>query len=141
MLTLFALGVVFIGLLILGIPIAFALGISSVVGLLVMGKPLVTFSISMVQGIESWVLLAIPSFIFSGIVMERCGISYRLIDFARSMVGWIRGGLGMTTVVGEVLFSGVSGSTIADVSAIASLMAPPMTKAGYKPEHTASIIA
>jgi C4-dicarboxylate transporter DctM subunit len=129
MLTLFALGVVFIGLLILGIPIAFALGISSVVGLLVMGKPLVTFSISMVQGIESWVLLAIPSFIFSGIVMERCGISYRLIDFARSMVGWIRGGLGMTTVVGEVLFSGVSGSTIADVSAIASLMAPPMTKA------------
>lgn len=141
MLTLFALGIVFVGLLILGIPIAFALGISSVVGLLIMGKPLATFSISIFQGIESWVLLAVPSFIFSGIVMERCGISYRLIDFARSMVGWIRGGLGMTTVVGEVLFSGISGSTIADVSAIASLMAPPMTKAGYKPEHTASVIA
>jgi tripartite ATP-independent transporter DctM subunit len=141
MFTLIILGVAFILLLILGIPIAFALGISSIIGLTVMGKPLVTFSISIFQGIESWVLLAVPSFIFAGVLMERCGISYRLIDFARSLVGWVRGGLGMTTVVGEILFSGISGSTIADVSAIASLMAPPMVKAGYKPEHTASIIA
>lgn len=141
MLTLIILGVSFILLLILGIPIAFALGISGIIGLIIMGKPLVTFSISIFQGIESWVLLAVPSFIFAGVLMERCGISYRLIDFARSLVGWIRGGLGMTTVIGEILFSGISGSTIADVSAIASLMAPPMVKAGYKPEHTASIIA
>ena len=141
MFTLLALGLAFVGLLILGLPIAFSLGLSGLVGLLVMGKPLSTFLISIFQGIESWVLLAVPCFIFAGLVMERCGISYNLIEFARSMVGWIRGGLGLTTVLGEVLFSGVSGSTIADVSAIGSLMAPPMTKAGYKPEHTASIIA
>jgi C4-dicarboxylate transporter, DctM subunit len=141
MLSLSVLGVIFLLFLIMGIPIAFALGLSSAVGLLIMGKPLSTVAISIFQGIESWVLLAIPSFIFAGILFERCGVSYRLIDFSRSMVGWIRGGLGMTTVVGEIMFSGVSGSTVADVSAIGAMMAPPMLKAGYKPEHTVSIIA
>lgn len=141
MFSLIFLGFVFFLLMLLGIPIAFSLGLSSVAGLLIMGKPLATVAISIFQGIESWVLLAIPSFIFAGVLMEKCGISYGLIDFARSLVGWIRGGLGMTTVVGEILFSGVSGSTVADVSAIGSMMAPPMLKAGYKPEHTASVIA
>ncbi len=141
MFVLMLLGFVFVLLLILGVPIAFSLGLSSVIGLLIMGKPLATVIISIFQGIETWVLLAIPSFIFAGVLMERCGISYRLIDFARSMVGWIRGGLGMTTVVGEILFSGVSGSTMADVSAISTMMAPPMVKAGYQKEHIASIIA
>lgn len=141
MLVLIVLGVVFILLLILGLPIAFALGISSVFGLWIMGKPLSVFPISIFQGIESWVLLAVPSFIFAGSLMERCGISYRLIDFSRALIGWVRGGLGMTTVVGEILFSGISGSTIADVSAIASVMAPPMVKAGYAGHHTAAIIA
>lgn len=141
MFVLMFLGLLFVSLLILGVPIAFSLGLSSVIGLLIMGKPLATVIISIFQGIETWVLLAIPSFIFAGVLMERCDISYRLIDFARSMVGWIRGGLGMTTIVGEILFSGVSGSTMADVSAISTMMAPPMVKAGYKKEHTASIIA
>ena len=141
MITLAVLGAVFVLLLILGVPIAFSLAASSTLGLWLMGKPLATFSIAVFQGMESWVLLAVPSFIFAGAVMERCGISYGLIDFARSLVGWVRGGLGMTTIAGEILFSGISGSTIADVSAIASIMGPPMVKAGYKPEHTASIIA
>jgi tripartite ATP-independent transporter DctM subunit len=144
MLSLATLGIIFLiflVFLVMGIPIAFSLGLSSVAGLLLMDRPLSTVAISIFHGIESWVLLAIPSFIFAGILMERCGVSYRLIDFARSMVGWVRGGLGMTTVVGELMFSGVSGSTVADVSAIGSMMAPPMLKAGYKPEHTVSIIA
>ena len=141
MLSLAVLGIIFLLFLVMGIPITFSLGLSSAAGLLIMDRPLSTVAISIFQGIESWVLLAIPSFIFAGILMERCGVSYRLIDFARSMVGWIRGGLGMTTVVGEIMFSGVSGSTVADVSAIGAMMAPPMLKAGYKPEHTVSIIA
>ncbi|HYB20815.1 MAG TPA: TRAP transporter large permease, partial [Thermodesulfobacteriota bacterium] len=141
MLSLSLLGIVFVLLMLLGIPITFSLGLSSVAGLWIMEKPLATVPIAIFQGIESWVLLAIPSFIFAGILMERCRISYQLIDLARSMVGWIRGGLGMTTVVGEILFSGVSGSTVADVSAIGSMMAPPMIQGGYKAEHTASIIA
>jgi len=139
--TLTVLGAVFVLLLILGVPIAFSLAASSTLGLWLMGKPLATFSIAVFQGMESWVLLAVPSFIFAGAVMERCGISYGLVDFARSLVGWVRGGLGMTTIAGEILFSGISGSTIADVSAIASIMGPPMIKAGYQPAHTASIIA
>ena len=141
MITLTVLGAVFVLLLILGVPIAFSLAASSTLGLWLMGKPLATFSIAVFQGMESWVLLAVPSFIFAGAVMERCGISYGLVDFARSLVGWVRGGLGMTTIAGEILFSGISGSTIADVSAIASIMGPPMIKAGYQPAHTASIIA
>ncbi len=141
MISLSFLGIIFILLLLLGVPITFSLGLSSVAGLWIMGKPMATVPITIFQGIESWVLLAIPSFIFAGILMERCRISYQLIDLARSMVGWIRGGLGMTTVVGEILFSGVSGSTVADVSAIGSMMAPPMLKGGYKAEHIASIIA
>lgn len=141
MITLAVLGAVFVLLLILGVPIAFSLAASSTLGLWLMGKPLATFSIAVFQGMESWVLLAVPSFIFAGAVMERCGISYGLVDFARSLVGWVRGGLGMTTIAGEILFSGISGSTIADVSAIASIMGPPMIKAGYQPAHTASIIA
>jgi C4-dicarboxylate transporter, DctM subunit len=139
--TLAVLGAVFVLLLILGVPIAFSLAASSTLGLWLMGKPLATFSIAVFQGMESWVLLAVPSFIFAGAVMERCGISYGLVDFARSLVGWVRGGLGMTTIAGEILFSGISGSTIADVSAIASIMGPPMVKAGYQPAHTAAIIA
>lgn len=68
-------------------------------------------------------------------------MSYQLVDLSRSLVGWMRGGLGMTTVAAEYLFSGVSGSSIADVSAIGSMLTPPMLKAGYKPEHAVSIVA
>ncbi|HEX2170916.1 MAG TPA: TRAP transporter large permease, partial [Dehalococcoidia bacterium] len=96
---------------------------------------------SMIAGAESFVLLAIPSFVFAGTLMERCGMSYRLIDLSRAMVGWMRGGLGMTTVAAEYLFSGISGSSIADVSAIGAMVTPPMQKAGYKPEQAVSIVA
>lgn len=138
---LLTLAVVFIVLLIIGLPVAFALALSGLVGLIVGGFPLSKLPSSMLAGAESWVLLAIPTFVFAGYLMERCGVSYRLVDLARAIVGWIRGGLGMTVVGAEYMFSGVSGSTIADVSAIGSMMTPPMIKAGYKPEHAVSIVA
>jgi C4-dicarboxylate transporter DctM subunit len=96
---------------------------------------------SIIGGADSFVLLAIPSFIFAGNLMERCGLSYQLVDLARSLVGWMKGGLGMTTVAAEYLFSGISGSSIADVSAIGAMLTPPMLKAGYKPEQAVSIVA
>jgi C4-dicarboxylate transporter DctM subunit len=96
---------------------------------------------SIIGGADSFVLLAIPSFIFAGTLMERCGMSYQLVDLARSLVGWMKGGLGMTTVAAEYLFSGISGSSIADVSAIGAMLTPPMLKAGYKPEQAVSIVA
>jgi len=139
--VLLSLAVVFIALLIIGLPIVFALALSGFVGLIVGGFPLSKLPSSMLAGAESWVLLAIPTFVFAGNLMERCGVSYRLVNLARAIVGWIRGGLGMTVVGAEYMFSGVSGSTIADVSAIGSMLTPPMIKGGYKPEHAVSIVA
>lgn len=131
----------FILLVLLGLPVVFALALSGVLGLLLGNFELSKLPSSMIAGADSFVLLAIPSFVFAGTLMERCGMSDRLVDLARTLVGGMRGGLGMTTVAAEYLFSGVSGSSVADVSAIGSMLTPPMLKAGYKPEHAVSIVA
>src|SRR5439155_796242 len=83
----------------------------------------------------------IPLFILAGALMETGGIAVRLVVFAQALVGWIRGGLAMAVVIAEYIFSGISGSTIADVSAIGSTMIPPMTRAGYRPEQAVSVVA
>ena len=93
------------------------------------------------QGVDSFVLLAIPLFILAGALMETGGIAIRLVRFAQSLVGWVRGGLAMAVVIAEYIFSGISGSTIADVSAIGSTMIAPMTRAGYTPEEAVSVVA
>src|ERR687887_1433878 len=133
--------VTFIVLTLVSMPIVFALGIAGFAGLLVGDFSLQKLPSSLVAGSQSWVLLAIPTFIFAGNLMERCGMSYALVDLARGLVGWVRGGLGMSVVLAEYFFSGISGSTIADVSAIGSMLTPPMLRAGYKPEHAVSLVA
>ena len=133
--------VTFVVLTILSLPIVFALGIAGFAGLLVGDFSLQKLPSSLVAGSQSWVLLAIPTFIFAGNLMERCGMSYALVDLARALIGWVRGGLGMSVVLAEYFFSGISGSTIADVSAIGSMLTPPMLRAGYKPEHAVSLVA
>jgi C4-dicarboxylate transporter, DctM subunit len=136
-----AVGVSFIVLAALSMPIVFALGLSGFLGLLIGNFSLQKLPSSLVAGTQHWVLLAIPTFVFAGNLMERCGMSYALVDLARVLVGWVRGGLGMSVVLAEYFFSGISGSTIADVSAIGSMMTPPMLRAGYKPEHAVSLVA
>jgi len=133
--------VTFIALTILSLPIVFALGIAGFAGLLVGDFSLTKLPSSLVAGSQSWVLLAIPTFVFAGNLMERCGMSYALVDLARALIGWVRGGLGMSVVLAEYFFSGISGSTIADVSAIGSMLTPPMLRAGYKVEHAVSLVA
>lgn len=133
--------VTFVVLTVLSLPIVFALGIAGFAGLLVGDFSLTKLPSSLVAGSQSWVLLAIPTFIFAGNLMERCGMSYALVDLARALIGWVRGGLGMSVVLAEYFFSGISGSTIADVSAIGSMLTPPMLRAGYKPEHAVSLVA
>jgi C4-dicarboxylate transporter DctM subunit len=128
-------------LTILSLPIVFALGIAGFAGLVVGDFSLQKLPSSLVAGSQSWVLLAIPTFVFAGNLMERCGMSYALVDLARAMIGWVRGGLGLSVVLAEYFFSGISGSTIADVSAIGSMLTPPMLRAGYKPEHAVSLVA
>jgi tripartite ATP-independent transporter DctM subunit len=133
--------VVFVVLALLSMPIVFALGLSGFVALLIGGFSLQKLPSSLVSGSQGWVLLAIPTFVFAGNLMERCGMSYALVSLARALVGWVRGGLGMSVVLAEYFFSGISGSTIADVSAIGAMLTPPMLRAGYRPEHAASLVA
>jgi len=133
--------ITFIVLVALSTPIVFALGLSGMVGLVLGNFSLQKLPSALVAGSQSWVLLAVPTFVFAGSLMERCGMSYALVNLARGLVGWVRGGLGMSVVLAEYFFSGISGSTIADVSAIGSMLTPPMLRAGYRPEHAASLVA
>jgi C4-dicarboxylate transporter, DctM subunit len=131
----------FVVLTALSLPIVFSLGLAGFAGLVAGNFSLQKLPSSLVAGSQSWVLLAIPTFVFAGSLMERCGMSYALVALARALVGRIRGGLGMSVVLAEYFFSGISGSTIADVSAIGAMLTPPMLRAGYKREHAVSLVA
>ena len=132
---------VFMLLLVLGVPVAFAIGAAGLAGLAWSGEfPLIIIAQQVYQSVDSFVLLAIPLFIFAGMLMETGGIAIRLVHLAQALVGWIRGGLAMAVVIAEYI-SGVSGSTIADVSAIGATMIPPMKRAGYRPGQAVSIVA
>ena len=124
------------------VPIAFALAIISLAGILIFQPhvPLTIVTSKMFGSIDSFTLLAIPFFILAGELMEIGGISNQLVELARRLVGHIRGGLGHVTVVGEIFFSGISGSTTADAAAMGSLMVPMMVKGGYSPERAAAIV-
>src|SRR6266480_14893 len=136
-----ATAIVFVAFVALSMPIVFALGIAGIVGLALGGFPLQMLPSSLVSGSQNWVLLAIPAFIFAGTLMERCGMSHALVDLARALVGWLRGGLGMSVIVVSYFFSDICGSKMAEVSALSSTLMPPLTRAGYKPADSASLIA
>lgn len=129
-LTLFALVTL---LMVVGMPVALAMGLSAFVVVLLKGdiNPIVMAQ-RMFVGVDSLPLLAIPYFILAGALMEMGGISLRLVRFASTLVGHIRGGLGMVAVVASMIFAGISGSAAADTSAIGSIMMPAMIRRGYK---------
>jgi len=132
----------FVVLLLLGIPVAFVIGVAGFIGLWWSGEyPLTVIVKQTFEGVDSFVLLAIPLFILAGAFMETGGIAVRLVRLAQVLVGWIRGGLSMAVVVAEYIFSGISGSTVADVSAIGSTMIPPMLRAGYRPEQAVAVVS
>jgi tripartite ATP-independent transporter DctM subunit len=126
----------------LGVPLAFTLALTSLTYLLgIGGVNLIILPIKILGGVDSFVLLAIPLFIVAGALMESGGISERIVDLAMAIVGRVRGGLAMVAVVAEILFSGISGSTAADISAISSLLVPSMRKAGYSGPEAVSVVA
>jgi len=126
----------------LGLPLAFTLALTSATYLVgIGGVSLTILPIKLLGGVDSFVLLAIPLFILAGALMESGSISERIVDLAMAIVGRVRGGLAMVVVVAEVLFSGISGSTAADVSAISSLLVPSMRKAGYSGGEAVSVVA
>jgi tripartite ATP-independent transporter DctM subunit len=132
----------FVVMVLLTAPVAFALGVAAAIGLLASGSaPLFVVPQRIFEGADSFVLLAIPLFILAGALMETGGISQRLVNLAKALVGHVRGGLGMVVVVSEGLFSGISGSTVADVSAIGSLMVPALRRAGFRPDQAVAIVS
>jgi tripartite ATP-independent transporter DctM subunit len=131
----------FLVLMALSMPIVFSLGFAAVMGLLVSGYPLQTLASTAIGSSQSWVLLAVPSFIFAGLLMERCGLSNALVELARALVGWLRGGLGMSVIMTSYFFSDICGSIMAEVSTISTTMISPLRRAGYRAEHAASLIA
>lgn len=133
--------ITFLGLLILSLPIVFCLGAAAVVGLVSAGLPLQQIGSTLITASQSWVLLAIPSFVFAGSLMERAGMSTALVELARALVGWLRGGLGMSVIVVSYFFSDICGSKMAEVSALGSALMPSLKKAGYRAEDGASLIA
>ncbi|MEW6185921.1 MAG: TRAP transporter large permease [Thermodesulfobacteriota bacterium] len=135
------LSLTFIFLIALNLPIAFSMGLSSILGLLVKGDiPLIIVPQKIFTGSDSFPLLAIPFFILAGMLMDTGGISLRLVRLAQAMVGHFRNGLGMVCVVSEIFFSGISGSTAADTAAVGSILIPAMNQAGYKPAHSTAIV-
>lgn len=133
--------VVFSVFLILGVPTVFSMGIALIPAVLIAKVPFNMIIQKIVMGCESFVLLAIPLFIYAGVIMDHTGITGNLVNLAKALVGFVRGGLGMSVIVGEMFFSGISGSTAADVSAIGALLLPSLDKAGYPKKYSISLVS
>lgn len=113
------------------VPIAFAIGISSILTTAYLGLPLMQIAQLMVKGVNVFTLMAVPFFIVAGEIMGAGGISNRLIKLADAMVGWLRGGLAMVNCLDSMFFGGISGSSTADTAALGSIIIPMMKEQGY----------
>jgi tripartite ATP-independent transporter DctM subunit len=133
------LAVSFTVLLLMGVPVAFAIGLSSVVTIIAADLPVAIVFQKMVGGMQVFSFLAIPFFVFAGELMLYGGIAERIVRFANSLVGHVRGGLGMSNVLGCTLFGGIVGSPVADVSAMGSTMIPLMKKEGYDADYAVNV--
>ncbi|MBZ7926720.1 TRAP transporter large permease [Ensifer adhaerens] len=130
---------VFTLLMFIGMPIAFCLGIASFATVLYLGLPPVVVFQQLNSGMNIFAMMAIPFFIFAGDLMVRGGIANRLIQFAAGLVGHLRGGLGQVNIVASTLFGGISGSAVADASAVGGLMIPQMAKRGYDRDYAVNV--
>ncbi|PMR72495.1 TRAP transporter large permease [Billgrantia endophytica] len=132
---------VFLALLLIGMPIAFALGIASLIYLLMEGISLTIVPQRMYAGIDTFVLLCIPGFVLAGNLMNVGNITEHIIRFSNALLGHIRGGLGLANVGGSMIFGGVSGTAVADAASIGSVMIPGMARAGYDKPFAAAVTA
>lgn len=133
----------FLILLALGVPVAFSLGLP-MVGFLALSRtaiPLTAVPEQMFAALNSFPLIALPLFVLAGALMNRLGITDRLLDFADVLVGWMRGGLAQISIVVSMFFAGISGSAIAEATAIGSLLIPAMKKQRYDADFAAAVVA
>jgi len=126
----------------INVPIAIAIGVASVTAVLIQGDfDLMMVVQRMYGGTDSFHLMAVPLFMFTGTIMEAGGISRRIIDFANALVGWLPGGLAAVTIVSAMFFAGISGSAAADAAAVGAILIPAMKKSGYDSDFAAAVQA
>ncbi|MFA9464772.1 MAG: TRAP transporter large permease [Velocimicrobium sp.] len=132
---------IFFILLIIGVPVAFDVGIAATIYLFLNGNDLIIVTQRIFAGSDSFTLMAIPLFIFAGEIMNACGVTKRIVLFANELVGFIHGGLAHVNIMASMLFAGVSGSTSADVASIGGMMIGSMTEAGFNREYSTAVTA
>lgn len=121
----------FFGFIVFRMPVAYAIGVSSVITMAYLQLPLMQVVQLMVKGVFSFSLMAVPFFIIAGEIMGKGGISDKLIELSDAMVGWIRGGLAMVNIVASMFFGGISGSSAADTASLGTILIPMMEEQGY----------
>lgn len=128
-------------LLIIRVPIGISLGVSSIIGLVLIDYNLQTIPHNMFSAVDSVVLMAIPGFIFAGMIMAKGGISFHLIEALKAWVGHVRGGVAVVAILACMIFAAISGSSPATAAAVGSIMIPAMEKAGYSKKYAMGLIA
>ncbi len=128
-------------LMLLRVPIAFSLALSSFAYILYSGLPPVVLMHNMVNGMDSFPLLAIPFFIFAGALMNSAGITARIFGFARAIVGWMHGGLGHVNIGASIIFAGMSGAAVADAGGLGAIEIKAMREAGYDDDFSVGVTA
>ncbi len=136
--------IVFLTLLIIGVPIGFTIGIAGLVGLFLMGAGVSMFSMAPLQffsGLDMFTLMAMPFFILAGEIMNKTGITTRLVKFANILVGHWRGGLAHANIMASVFFAGMTGAAVSDTAAIGTMLIPAMEEDGYDLDFSAAVTA
>ena len=133
----------FVLLALFGVPLVYALLLSTSTMILLLGLsyPLESVFLSYIGGVEPFVLIAVPLFMLAGEILSRGGVGRRIVNFATTLLGFLPGGLGIATVISSLIFGGVSGSAIADTAAIGSVMTPAMLRKGYSRPFTAALMS
>jgi tripartite ATP-independent transporter DctM subunit len=133
--------IAFIILIFLGLPVAFSLGVSSIIYLVSAGIPLNIAAQKTYAGIDSFVLICIPGFVLAGNLMNSGGLTKKIINFSNALLGFIRGGLGLANITASMIFAGISGTALADVASIGGIMIPAMVEEGYEPDFAVAVTA
>ncbi len=129
----------FVLLMLVGMPVAYALGLASLVGALWIDLPLDAVMIQLASGVNKFSLLAIPFFVLAGALMAEGGMSRRLVAFANVLVGFVRGGLSLVNILASTFFGGISGSAVADTASIGSVLIPEMERKGYPRDFSTAL--
>lgn len=138
----FTLIIAFIFFVMIGVPIAYVLGLTPLVAMMTQGEtPLILAAQRIFTGIDSPILMAVPFFILAGNIMSASGMTARLLGFCNILVGWLRGGLAYINVIISMFFAGITGAAVADTSAVGSILIPAMKKEGYDIDFAAAVTA